>query len=70
MCVVDGPGDAGFLAGVHPDRLAAMSQWVDAVDTAGGAVVVGLDEAQGHYDLNSVATRADARGGFVSLLAS
>ncbi|MEU3818122.1 hypothetical protein [Streptomyces sp. NPDC030392] len=45
LCVVDGPGDAGC---VMPGALTAeefphLAEWCDAVERAGGAVVMSLD---------------------------
>jgi hypothetical protein len=63
MCVVDGPGDAGFLVGAFE----AERAWFDAVDAVGGATVVAVD-ADPAGDLPTLAARPDARGGFVPLL--
>ncbi|MDT5027910.1 MAG: hypothetical protein QOE61_4336 [Micromonosporaceae bacterium] len=49
MCVVDGPGDAGFLvARLGPGGDLAPEAWGDAVDRAGGCLV-GFGEGQATF---------------------
>ena len=68
VCVVDGPGDAGFLIQAAADLTEAEEQnaWLLLVEAAGGAVVAATQEL-GTRTLDEAAARSDARGGFVPL---
>lgn len=72
LCVADGPGDAGS---VMPGALSAeefphVAEWCDAVERAGGAVVVSLDAlpaAEQPVDWDALLT-GGSRGGFMPVL--
>ena len=68
MCVIDGPGDAGFLIQSLTDdsQSDAMSAWIDDVEAADGLVVaaVGEEVDPAAVDVHALAA-GDARGGFV-----
>ncbi|MEV5407287.1 hypothetical protein AB0K60_00405 [Thermopolyspora sp. NPDC052614] len=65
--VVDGPGDAGiFVEGaVHPEDVGRRCAWLDAVDRAGGAVVLVVDSHVPPEDWAAMADGGRTWGGFV-----
>ncbi|MFB4285090.1 hypothetical protein ACBJ59_58185 [Nonomuraea sp. MTCD27] len=65
--VVDGPGDSGiFVEGtVRPGQLEERIAWLEAVDRAGGAVVLVVDSHGPVDDWAALAADEKARGGFV-----
>ncbi|WP_405142483.1 hypothetical protein OG589_34710 [Sphaerisporangium sp. NBC_01403] len=68
VSVVDGPGDSGMLVEgvIRPDEAEERTAWLDAVDHAGGAVVLVVDSQSPVDDWAALAGSGKARGGFVS----
>ncbi len=69
LCVVDGPGDAGFLVQAldGPAEAGDQSDWLRSVEATGGAVVVAAEGLGEVRTLDEAAACSDVRGGFVSL---
>ncbi|MEV4105942.1 hypothetical protein AB0J42_37390 [Nonomuraea sp. NPDC049649] len=65
--VVDGPDDAGiFVEGMRsPQEVDERFAWLEAVDRAGGAVVLVVDSQGAVDDWAALAAGGKARGGFV-----
>lgn len=65
--VVDGPGDSGiFVEGIaRPEEAEERFAWLEAVDRAGGAVVLVVDSHGAVDDWAALADGGKARGGFV-----
>ncbi|MGS2647712.1 hypothetical protein [Streptosporangium sp. LJ11] len=65
--VVDGPGDSGiFVEGiVGPEEAEERFAWLEAVDRAGGAVVLVVDSRSAVDDWAVMAEGEKALGGFV-----
>ncbi|MDL4773803.1 hypothetical protein [Actinomadura xylanilytica] len=68
--VVDGPGEAGFMVqGANGQRDAkVMLQWLEAVDKAGGALVIALESQPQDLSLEHLVAIPNARGGSVPFL--
>jgi hypothetical protein len=69
MCVVDGPGDVGFLLAASGEAPSpedvGYRVWSAAVQVAGGAVVIAGPDALGITTLAEALARPGLRGGFV-----
>lgn len=69
MCIVDGPGDVGFLlaAGGEPTSPhdVGYAAWCASVQVAGGAVVIAGPDALGITTLAEALARPGVRGGFI-----
>ncbi|MDA0638218.1 hypothetical protein OUY22_32835 [Nonomuraea sp. MCN248] len=65
--VVDGPGDSGiFVDGMaSPEETEERFAWLEAVDRAGGAVVLVVDSHSAVDDWPTLAEDGKAQGGFV-----
>ncbi|MEU8358085.1 hypothetical protein AB0C27_18915 [Nonomuraea sp. NPDC048882] len=68
--VVDGPGDSGILVGgaVRPEEVEERIAWLEAVDRAGGVVVLVVDSHGPVGDWAELAADEKARGGFVPVV--
>jgi hypothetical protein len=69
MCIVDGPGDVGFLLATAGDVAVTgdvgYGAWCAALAASGGAVVIAGDEAEGVTTLSEALVRPGIRGGFI-----
>ncbi|MFE3989922.1 hypothetical protein ACFXPR_36070 [Nocardia tengchongensis] len=67
VCVVDGPGDVGCLiqAATGSQDVDEVATWCDAVDAAGGAVVVSLPDLPVSLDWDAIFSAGFARGGSI-----
>jgi hypothetical protein len=69
MCIVDGPGDVGFMLAAAGDATSAedigYKAWSAAVHVAGGAVVIAGPDAVGITTLAEALGRPGIRGGFI-----
>ncbi|AWS42560.1 hypothetical protein [Streptosporangium sp. 'caverna'] len=65
--VVDGPGESGiFVEGIiRPEEAEERFAWLEAVDHAGGAVVLVIDSRSAVDDWGVMAEGGKALGGFV-----
>jgi hypothetical protein len=67
LCVVDGPGDLGFLLPTlaAADELADSMAWAGSVADCGGAYVFQVDEKHLDTPLDKLVQAPGTRGGFV-----
>ncbi len=74
LCVVDGPGDVGCVmpGGLSAEEFEHVVEWCEAVERAGGAVVMSVDVLPGEAETVDWAALLDggARGGFMPALAA
>ncbi|MDP9849540.1 hypothetical protein [Streptosporangium lutulentum] len=66
--MVDGPGESGIFVEciVRPEEAEERFAWLEAVDRAGGAVVLVIDSRSAVDDWVVMAEGGKALGGFVS----
>lgn len=72
LCVVDGPGDAGFLVqgAADADQAEHLTRWLEALDKTGAAVVIALEEPLEDTSLDELVSLPTARGGAIPLLSA
>lgn len=71
MCVVDGPGNLGYLLPIANDAAMDLTTfkehqlWLAAVDAAGGVVVVAGENTRDIASVEDIVDRTGLRGGFI-----